>query len=75
MVANSRVRKTVSQSFPAAGYSADILWYVGSCGSYWTSSPNKNGTDYAFGLYFYENGQRLENNSRDNGCNVRPVTK
>lgn len=58
---------------PAAGYrscNGDVN-YVGSWGSYWSSSPS--GSEYAWGLYFNSDRVYMDYNRRCGGQSVRLV--
>lgn len=61
--------------FPAAGYGngAD-LGRLGSYGYYWSSTPNSDGSSYAWSLGFSSgNFHRDSYGDRDYGQSVRPV--
>ncbi|MBR4155348.1 MAG: PEGA domain-containing protein [Bacteroidales bacterium] len=59
---------------PAAGYrNGSSLYYAGSDGCYWSSTPNESNSDDAYGLYFYSSNQGMINYYRDYGRSVRPV--
>lgn len=62
---------------PAAGYrNGPSLGDVGSDGSYWSSSLNTGGPDYACDLYFDSDGVKRGNgSSRYHGQSVRPVSE
>ena len=60
---------------PAAGYGLDSrLYYLGSDGNYWSSSPRSDYSSYAWGLYFYSGDfYRGSGYYRSRGRSVRPV--
>ena len=60
---------------PAAGYGAgSSLYYLGSHGNYWSSTPNSDGSIYAWHLEFFSgNFYRAGGSYRDSGQSVRPV--
>ncbi len=56
---------------PAAGYrSGSSLYFDGSFGYYWSSTPID---DYAYYLYFFSFNQYMDFSSRYDGLSVRPV--
>ena len=59
---------------PAAGYGYDSnLYYPGSIGYYWSSTPLSDYSNYAWNLYFGSSYFSRGNVSRYNGQSVRPV--
>ena len=60
---------------PPAGFGYDsYLYYLGSYGFYWSSTPNSGSSNYAWSLYFYSgNFYRYSYNDRYYGQSVRPV--
>lgn len=59
---------------PAAGYGYDsYLYFLGSYGYYWSSSPSSDYSNYAWFLYFYSGNFYRYRNNRYNGQSVRPV--
>ncbi len=59
---------------PAAGYrSGSSLYYAGSCGFCWSSSPYESDSRYACSLYFYGGYHSMDYYFRCNGHSVRPV--
>ena len=59
---------------PAAGYrDGSSLYYVGSRGNYWSSTPYDS--DYAYYLYFDSSGQSMYNYYRSYGRSVRLVAE
>ena len=62
-----------SISLPAAGYRScnGDVYYVGSYGNYWSSTPN--GSEYAWGLLFYSGGVGMDYDARCFGRSVRLV--
>ena len=60
---------------PAAGYfTGSLLYYTGSYGRYWSSTPNESNTDYAYYLLFRSSGWNVYDYSRYYGHSLRPVT-
>lgn len=61
---------------PAAGYrGGSSLNYAGSSGFYWSSTPYE-GSQYAYGLYFYSGGtHKVDLRYRYYGRSVRPVSE
>ena len=58
---------------PAAGYrDGSSLYYAGSRGDYWSSTPCDN-YYYAYYLYFYSSDRYVSSNRRGYGRSVRPV--
>ncbi len=59
---------------PAAGYyDGGSVNDAGSYGNYWSSAPN--GTDDAYGLYFYSGTQNVGSNYRTYGQSLRAVSE
>ena len=59
---------------PAAGGGYDSgLYYPGSGGLYWSSTPSSGNSIYAWSLYFYSSNFCRGNYSRYSGQSVRPV--
>lgn len=60
---------------PAAGIGNDsYLYFLGSDGLYWSSTPNSGSSDNSWGLYFYSSSFRRDGNYvRYVGRSVRPV--
>ena len=59
---------------PAAGLGYySYLRYLGSYGFYWSSSPNSDDSDFAWGLYFYSGDFNRDYDYRHYGRSVRPV--
>ncbi len=60
---------------PAAGWrSGSSLYYAGSYGYYWSSTPSSN-TYRAYGLDFGSGGYVRDGSNRGDGLSVRPVTE
>ena len=61
---------------PAAGYRyGSSLYYAGSLGYYWSSTPRESYPDYAYGLDFGSGYHDVGWGSRGSGRSVRPVTE
>ena len=61
---------------PAAGYRYGAsLDDDGSYGLYWGSTPYDDYDYFAYGLYFYDGYERVNNYLRYNGQTVRPITE
>lgn len=62
---------------PAAGFRyGSSLYYAGSYGYYWSSTPNDFTNDYrAYYLYFDYGSGLVHNYDRDDGQTVRPITE
>ena len=61
---------------PAAGYRyGSSLYYAGSDGYYWSSTPNASYSYYAYGLDFDSSDRGAHNISRYDGRSVRPVSE
>lgn len=61
---------------PAAGFrELDYLSYVGSYGSYWSSSLHAGSPNGAYNLYFYSDNVSTSGYYRYLGQSVRPVSK
>lgn len=59
---------------PAAGYrNGSSLYYAGSIGYYWSSSPGESDSNYACSLYFYGGNHFMNIYNRYYGQSVRPV--
>lgn len=58
---------------PAAGYGFDSLLYLGSYGSYWSSTPYSVNSYYAWDLYFSSSNFDRFIDYRSYGQSVRPV--
>jgi len=58
---------------PAAGFSSNMLWYAGSCGSYLTKSLDNEAPYNAWGLFFSSEGARMTSSLRFLGQSVRAV--
>ena len=59
---------------PAAGYGSGAgLYYSGSDGYYWSSTPSSSHSDYAWYLYFYSGNFRRDYSSRSYGFSVRAL--
>ena len=59
---------------PAAGFRyGSSLYFAGSCGYYWSSSPYESGSDYAYDLGFNSSFQGMNDDFRYIGQSVRPV--
>ena len=59
---------------PAAGFRyGSSLYFAGSCGYYWSSSPYESGSDYAYYLGFNSSFQGMNDDFRYIGQSVRPV--
>ena len=61
---------------PAAGLAINnvSLEAEGEYGNYWTSTPDNESTVFAFNLDIYDKGYVVKQNSRSNGCSIRPVS-
>ena len=60
---------------PAAGYMyGTSLYYAGSDGNYWSSTPGEGNTRNAYGLYFYSDLHDTNWDHRTDGLSVRPVS-
>lgn len=62
-----------SITFPAAGFRDcfGVVNIVGTGGNYWSSTPGDS--DYAWDLYFYSSGVRMNRDGRCLGLSVRLV--
>ena len=61
---------------PAAGYRyGSSLYYAGSDGYYWSSTPGESNSYRAYYLYFYSGNHYIDLNDRCYGQGVRPVTE
>ena len=61
---------------PAAGYRyGTSLYYAGSNGYYWSSTPYGSSTQYAYRLYFSSDSHFADWYRRNNGLSVRPVSE
>ena len=61
---------------PAAGYrNGSSLYYAGSYGGYWSSTPREDSSDDAWNLYFTSSVQYMNYGHRYYGRSVRPVTE
>ena len=59
---------------PAAGYRyGSSLYYAGSYGNYWSSTPNESISDYADILYFSSDCHGVHYDNRYDSASVRPV--
>ena len=60
---------------PATGYClGSSLYYVGSYGYYWSSTPYGSYTNYAYGFIFYNSYLYVRGHGRCDGLTIRPVT-
>ena len=41
----------------------------------WSSTPNVSNTNNAYNLQFHSSNHNVNNNNRNNGCSVRPITE
>ena len=62
---------SASLLLPAAGFWSDLVYKVGWQGSYWSSTPSRLYRDYAYVLYFDEDGVKVYNSNRKHGDSVR----
>ena len=61
---------------PAAGYrNGSSLNNAGENGNYWSSTPNDSNSNNAWNLNFNSGEQNMNDNNRNNGQSVRPVTE
>ena len=61
---------------PAAGWrNGDSLNNAEENGNYWSSSPDSSDSKNAYNLNFNTSGQNVNNNNRNNGHTVRPVSE
>ena len=61
---------------PAAGFRiGSSLYYAGSDGNYWSSTPNENYDGRACDLFFYSSIHGVDYGSRDFGRSVRPISE
>ena len=62
---------------PAAGFRIGTsLYYAGSYGSYWSSTPHESNTQRAYYLYFFRSDYHYTHwNYRGRGLSVRPVSE
>ena len=59
---------------PAAGYrEGSSLYYAGSFGFYWSSTPNEYYDDYAYYLFFGSDNLSMDDIGRDLGLSVRSI--
>ena len=61
---------------PAAGYrDSSSLYFAGSCGYYWSSTPNESYTSGAYRLGFASGSRDVGWGNRSDGQSVRPVSE
>ena len=59
---------------PAVGHGLDSgLYFPGSYGHHWSSTPNSDSSTYTWFLYFYSAGFSWSGEDRHRGLSVRPL--